>query len=116
MEEKAKKGRPARSESSSYLIKDVSTSPYFIEKDNYNFTILENSKPTRGFGTGEIVDREVVKTVSYHSTLSGALESIIKLKFHNDSSGKEYNSLYDYINDYKTIEKNISQILNKINL
>ena len=63
MQETKRRGRPARGEqtdpqSSLCTIKDPAMDPYYIVKDATNFTVMEVSISTRGFGGKEASGRD----------------------------------------------------------
>ena len=111
--EKKKKGRGRPSgESTLILIKDPLLEPFHITKDNYNFTVVESVKSTRGFGGKEPSGKVNEKVVGYYSKISYALKAIAKEK--STSSTKKSFTLQEYVDSLREIESNINKVLNKI--
>ena len=83
MSEKKKRGRPSKNDSnSSYaIIRDPLMEPYFIQKDRYNYTVMERVTPTVGFAGKEAKGKELERPIAYLSSFRGALWRISKLKF-----------------------------------
>ena len=85
MEEMKRRGRPARGEetnpqSTLCTIKDSSIEPFYIVKDASNFTVIEKSIATRGFGGKESSGKEIEKTVGHYSSFSKCLKPHCKGK------------------------------------
>lgn len=113
MPEKAGRGRPS-GETTSITIKDPSMEPFHIIKDNYNFTVIETSKSTRGFAGGESSGKISEKVVGYYTNFGKALKAVAKEKFHRKN--KSYSTLKEYIDSWKEVETGLKQMLNKVEL
>jgi hypothetical protein len=100
----------------SYNIVDPLIEPYYIEKDTYNFTVVEKGVSTRGFGGKEASGKETLKTIGFYSTLGAALLSISKLKSHSSIQKSEIVSIKEYIDEYKKIETQINNLINTIQI
>lgn len=93
------------------LIKDPAIEPYFIGRDTNSYTIYETVYPgTNNKGRGRKTrSKEAIKTLSFHSTLSSALNSIAKLKVEKRP---EYNTIKEYIAEWTRVKEEINQIVN----
>ena len=118
MEETKSKGRPARDENDTQsnlcTIKDPSMEPFYIVKDTTNFTVMEKSIATRGFGGKKASGKEVEKVVGYYSNFKNALNRVAKEKFYENQS--EYNSIQEYIETWNVVKNGLETILNKVEL
>ena len=118
MEETKSKGRPARDENDTQsnlcTIKDPSMEPFYIVKDTTNFTVMEKSIATRGFGGKKASGKEVEKVVGYYSNFKNALNRVAKEKFYENQA--EYNSIQEYIETWNVVKNGLETILNKVEL
>ena len=118
MPQTTKRGRPSKDEQTENedycTIRDPLMEPYFIQKDRWNFTIIEKTISTRGFAGKEATGKEVEKVVGYYSTFSSAIYKISKLKFYNVKG--EFNSIQDYINSWDEVKTGLKTMLNKIGI
>ena len=115
MSEKKKRGRPSKNDSnSSYaIIRDPLMEPYFIQKDRYNYTVMERVTPTVGFAGKEPKGKELERPIAYMTSFKSAIWGISQLKFTNESKG-EYNSIKEYIDEWKDLKDGIYSLLDKI--
>ena len=115
MTEKTKRGRPSKDSSNPThaIIKDPLMEPYYIQKDRYNYTIIERVTPTRGFAGKKAIGKELERPIAYLSSFRGALWRISKLKFTNETKG-EYNSIKEYISEWENLKNGIDSLLNKL--
>ena len=115
MSEKKKRGRPSKdtNDSTYSVIRDPLMEPYFIQKDRYNFTVMERVTPTVGFAGREAKGKELERPIAYLTTFRSALWRISKLKFSNETKG-EYNSIKEYMDEWNTVKDGIDSLLNKI--
>jgi len=67
-------------------IKDPLMEPFYIVKDATNFTVIEKSISTRGFGGKAATGKEQEKVIGYYTSFSNALNKISKeiLFFHSN--------------------------------
>jgi hypothetical protein len=93
------------------LIKDPALEPYFIGKDSNSYTVYETVYPgTNENGRGRKTrEKEAVKTLSFHSSIASALNSIAKLKVENRPV---YNTIKEYIVEWNRVKEEINQIVN----
>jgi hypothetical protein len=114
IEEKRKKGRPARDTSNEYkvTINDPLLDPYYIEKDSLQFTLLKKHSPTRGYQGGDISTKENIQIIGYYTHLGNALKKVMSLKINTP---KKYSSLKEYVDNWETIRKETEQIINNLN-
>jgi len=115
MSEKKKRGRPSKNnDNPAYAtIRDPLMEPYFIQKDRYNYTVMERVTPTVGFAGKEAKGKELERPIAYLSSFRGALWRISKLKFTNETKG-EYNSIKEYISEWENLKNGINSLLNKL--
>lgn len=98
--------------SSLTLIKDPLIEPYFIGKDANSYTVYEilmpgtNKKKGRGRQSRA---KEGIKPISFHSNFASCLASIARLKIDNRPA---YNSISEYVNEWKRVKEEISNIVN----
>ena len=116
MSDKKKRGRPSKNDSnSSYaIIRDPLMEPYYVQKDRYNYTVIEKTISTRGFAGKKATGKEVEKVVGYYSSFANALYKISKLKFY-DAKG-EYNSIQEYMETWQKLKNGLKSLLNKIEI
>ena len=111
-----KRGRPSKdtqSQDPNYcVIKDPLMEPYFIQKDRWNYTIIEKVTPTRGFAGKKAIGKEIERPIAYLSSFKSALWRISQLKFK--STKGEFNSIKEYINEWDNVKKGIDSLLNKL--
>ena len=117
MQETKRRGRPARGEeidpqSSLCTIKDPAMEPFYIVKDATNFTVIEKSVATRGFGGGKASGKETEKVVGYYTSFSNAVNRISKEKFYQNQG--EYETIQEYINTWNTVKEGMESMLNKL--
>ncbi len=116
-ETKAKRGRPSGKTGDNpnvFTITDPLIEPFYIVKDSYNYTLFEKSRATRGFGGKTASNKEVENVVGYYTSFKFVLKKIAKEKFSRKH--KSYESVKDYIADWKNVEKGIETLLNKIEI
>ena len=118
MEETKRRGRPVRDENDTQsnlcTIKDPTMEPFYIVKDSTNFTVVERSIATRGFGGKKASGKEVEKVVGYYSSFGNAVNRIAKEKFYQNQG--EYNSIKEYISTWNEVKEGIESILNKVEI
>lgn len=113
-----RKGRPVKDindpQSTSCIIKDDAMEPFYIIKDATNFTVVEKSLTTRGFGGKKSLNREQEKTIGYYTTFSNALNSIAKQKFYQNKG--EYTSIKEYIGVWNEVKTGLENLLKSIEI
>jgi hypothetical protein len=118
MQETKSKGRPARDEndtqSNHCTIKDPLIEPYYIVKDSSNFTVIEKSISTRGFGGKSATGKEQEKIVGYYTSFSNALNRIAKEKFYQNQG--EYSSIKEYIDTWNQVKNGMESMLKSIEI
>ena len=109
-----RKGRPKKSESDKFttqcIIRDPLIEPFYIQKDNYNWTVIQKTTSTRGFGGKKIAPKEVEKTIGHYSSFKNALNCVAKHKFYEND--KEFTSIKSYINSWEKVKMGIETLLN----
>jgi hypothetical protein len=118
MEETKSKGRPARDENDTQsnlcTIKDPVMEPFHIIKDSTNFTVIEKSIATRGFGGKKASGKETEKIVGYYSNFKNALNRIAKEKFYQNQG--EYETIQEYISTWDKVKQGMESMLNKVEI
>ena len=115
MSEKKKRGRPSKDANDSVyvIIRDPLMEPYFIQKDRYNFTVMERVTPTIGFAGKEAKGKELERPLAYLTNFKSAMLKISQLKFSNQTKG-EYNSIKEYIKEWNNVKEGMDNLLNQI--
>ena len=118
MEETKSKGRPPKGENSPQsnlcTIRDPAIEPFYIVKDTTNFTVMEKSIATRGFGGKKASGKETEKVVGYYSNFANALNRISKEKFYQNQG--EYETIQEYLNTCNTVKEGMESMLNKLEI
>lgn len=118
MEEVKRRGRPARDEndpqSNLSTIRDAAIEPFFIVKDSSNFTVMETSVTTRGFGNRKASGKEQEKVVGHYTSFTNAINKIAKEKFYQNQG--DYSSIQEYINSWKQVKDGIDSLLKSIEI
>jgi len=119
MQETKRRGRPARGEevdpqSSVCTIKDPLMEPFYIVKDATNFTVIEKSISTRGFGGKAATGKEQEKVIGYYTSFSNALNKISKEKFYQNQG--EYSSIKEYIDTWDQVKNGMESMLKSIEI
>lgn len=118
-EEKKRRGRPSRGkegdpQSNLCTIKDPIMEPFYIVKDSLNFTVIEKSISTRGFGGNEATGKEQEKVIGYYTSFSSSLNRIAKLKFYQNKG--DYNSIKEYIDTWDEVKNGMNSFLKSIEI
>lgn len=115
-EEKKKRGRPSKTDENSVyvIIKDPLMEPYFIQKDHYNFTVMERVTPTKGFAGAAAKNKELERALGYYTTFKSALFRVSKEKFKKHSG--DYSTVKDYINEWDIVKNGLDNLLNSIKI
>lgn len=92
------------------VITDPLLEPFFITKDEYSYAIKKNVTSDPNHRRSKGASKEYEKTLGYFSKLPDCLTKIAKLK----SEEKDFNSLNEYINEYKNVSNQINQYVNGI--
>jgi hypothetical protein len=119
MKDVKRRGRPAKGESidpqsSSCIIRDPQMDPFYIIKDSSNFTVMETSITTRGFGNQEATGKEQEKVLGYYTSFANALNRISKEKFYQNQG--EYSSIKEYINTWNDVKQGMETLLKSIEI
>jgi hypothetical protein len=118
-EEKKPKGRPSRTDqidpqSTSCIIRDPQMEPFYVVKDASNFTVIEKSTATRGFGGKKATGKEQENVIGYYSSFSNALNRIAKEKFYKNKG--EYSSIKEYITTWNEVKNGLDNLLKSIEI
>jgi hypothetical protein len=118
MQETKRRGRPARDENDTQsnlcTIKDPAMEPFYIVKDATNFTVIEKSLSTRGFGGKAATGKEQEKVVGYYTSFSNALNKISKEKFYQNQG--DYTSIKEYIKTWDQVKTGMENLLKSIEI
>ena len=100
----------ARKPKSLTLIEDPNLDPYYITKDEncYTVNIRVVSDKNHFRSTGK--SKTYSKALTFHANFEQALERISKEKLHTK---KHYKNLTDFLNEFKNIETNIKNYIEK---
>ena len=115
-----RKGRQARDansvdvQSNVCTITDETIEPFYISKDNSNFTVIEKTTTKRGFGGAVASGRETENVIGYYSNFKNALNAIAKQKFYVNKG--HYSSIKEYIDTWNTVKDGINNLLNKVEI
>ena len=93
-------------ESNSITIKDKLLEPFYVVKDTYCYTVMEEATPDQRYTDST---KKLQKTIGHYSSFGSCLRRIAGLK---TNSKKEYNSLIEYIHEFKAIEEKINKLVN----
>ena len=94
----------ARKAKSHTTISDPLMDPYYITKDELCFTVNERITPNKDHFRSKGEGTEYSKPQGYYPEFQQALHKIAKEKMH---TRKSYETLNEFISEYKLIETNI---------
>ena len=115
-----RKGRPARdtntvdTQSNVCLITDPAMDPFYIVKNASNFTVMEKSTASRGFGGKEPSGKETENVIGYYSSFTNALNKVAKEKFYKNKG--EYSSIKEYITTWDEVKNGLNNLLKSIEI
>lgn len=115
-----RKGRPARdtnnvdTQSNVCIITDPAMEPFYISKDNSNFTVIEKTTVKRGFRGAVASGKETENVIGYYSSFKNALNAIAKQKFYVNKG--HYSSIQEYIGTWNEVKDGINNLLNKVEI
>ncbi len=115
-----RKGRPARdannvdTQSNVCIITDPAMEPFYISKDNSNFTVIERTTVKRGFRGAVASGKEVENVIGYYSSFKNALNTIAKQKFYVNKG--QYSTIQEYIDTWNEVKEGINNLLNKVEI
>jgi hypothetical protein len=96
----------ARKSKSLTTISDPLMEPYFITKDEMCYTVNERITPNKDHFRSKGKGTEYAKPQGYYTSFERALEKISQEKLH---TRKDYESLSEFLNEFKLIQTNIKQ-------
>lgn len=120
MEEVKRRGRPSANDSepsginTQCIIKDPNMDPFFIVKDTSNFTVMEVSITTRGFGGKAATGKEQEKIVGHYTSFTNALNRVAKEKFYQNKGN--YSSIKEYIATWNEVKNGLDSLLKSIEI
>lgn len=92
-------------ESNLITIKDKLLEPFYVVKDTYCYTVMEEATPDQRYTDST---KKLQKVIGHYSSFGSCLKRISGLKITNK---KEYN-LNEYIQEFKQIEEKINKLVN----
>jgi hypothetical protein len=92
--------------SNTIIIRDPFLEPFYIQKDTYCYTIMEDATPDQRYTDST---KKIQKTIGYYATLGNCLKRISGLKVNSKTA---YNSITEYISEWKEVESKISKLVN----
>lgn len=90
-------------------IKDPVLEPYHIVRDNHGFSVVETVTPQAKYLEKGSEGKDYEKALFYPSTVGGCLKKIAELKLN---SGKEYQSVKEYLDEFNLIYNQIQKTFN----
>ena len=115
-----RKGRPARdttnvdTQSNVCIITDPAMEPFYISKDNSNFTVIEKTTVKRGFRGAVASGKDTENVIGYYSSFKNALNAIAKQKFYVNKG--QYSTIQEYIGTWNEVKEGINNLLNKVEI
>jgi hypothetical protein len=95
-------------------IRDEALEPFYIQKDQYCYTIFESIKPT-GKGARKSKNGEnYTKSHGHYGNFGSAVKEIGKHKLN--SQDKDYSSIKEYLNDWVKIQEEIKELIKQPNI
>ncbi len=94
----------ARKAKSLTTISDPLMEPYFITKDEMCYTVNERIIPNKDHFRSKGNGTEYSKPQGFYPEFQQALTKVAKEKLH---TRKDYESLFEFLNEFKLIETNI---------
>jgi hypothetical protein len=91
------------------LIKDQILEPYFIERDQYCYTVYETVVPQRKHWKKSELGESYDKALGYYSSFGSAVKTILDLKVNKE--GKTFNSLQEYLKEWEEVKSKIENFL-----
>jgi hypothetical protein len=95
--------------SSITIIRDPRIEPFFIGKDTHCYTIYETITPDTRYTENNVAGKEYTKALAHFSTFGNCLKSIARYKVNTK---KSYESIQEYLEVYRELDKNISELIN----
>ena len=92
--------------SNSITIRDPFLEPFYIMKDTYCYTIMEDATPDQRYTDST---KKLQKTLGYYSSFGACLKRIAGLKTSNK---KEYATIMEYLAEFKAVETQINKLVN----
>jgi hypothetical protein len=96
-------------------IKDPKIEPFHIVKDRYCYTVYETITPQEKYLEKGSEGKDYVKPLGHYSNFSNALNAIGKAKIMLKETG-EYNSIQEYIEEYRTLQSSINNLLESVEI
>ena len=95
-------------------IKDESLEPFYISKDQYCYTVFENVAPQGKRSIKSKTGKSYIKPLGHYGNFGAAIKAICKEKLNKDE--KTYSSVREYLNEWETIQSEISKLIKQPNL
>jgi hypothetical protein len=85
-------------------VTDPIMEPYFITMDDNCITVNIRIMPDVRYSESK---KEYIKSIGHYSNMASALKSVVK----NKTNEKSYDSIQEYINEYKSITENLNKLI-----
>ena len=95
--------------SSITVIRDPKIEPYFIGKDAHCYTVYQTIIPDTKYTEGNKPVKDYTKALGHYNNFGNCLKVIAQNKT-NDK--KNYDSIKEYIDTYKSIQNQINELIN----
>ena len=95
-------------------IKDESLEPFYIQKDQYCYTVFENVTPTGKGARKSKNGDDYTKSHGHYGNFGSAVKAICKHKLNGND--KDYNSVKEYLNEWVNLQKEIEQLIKQPNI
>jgi hypothetical protein len=92
------------------VITDPLLEPYFVTRDEYSYTVKQNVTSDSSHFRSKGKSKTYEKSLYYFPKFEDAINKIAELK----SSGDDFNSLNNYLENYKEIRNQIKDYTNGI--
>jgi len=93
------------------VIRDEVMEPYYITVDPYNYNLAIAIKPQKENSPENSKVKEYEKIMGHYSSLGLLIKKLAKLKANDKGS---YNSIKEYLDEYKKQEKIINNLIENI--
>lgn len=91
------------------IIKDPLMEPYYVSKDDYCYTVYETITPQEKYLEEGSEGKEYIRPIGHYSSFASTLVKISEVKLNLNN--KEYNSLKEYIGEWRKIKEEITQLI-----
>jgi hypothetical protein len=93
------------------VIRDKNIEPFYITVDQYNYNLVEVIKPQRKNLSKDSEAKEYERVIGHFSSLGMLIKALTKSK---TITKNQYNSIKEYLNEFKRQEEVINNLINNI--